>query len=155
MLINQVELSGNKIKIEVDANLALKFLVSGINISRSNIVFIPKSKIYAELIEPLKRTGIEIDTILQNSFNQIPHQYSLSEAEIDGWAFLITVIETENIKVLAAKYLSTIFGRSIACSPDLKNKVISLIKKFRTVAKKANDLDFYDSLTSDLKFYSV
>lgn len=155
MLIKQVELSEKKIKIEVDADLSLKFLVSGINISRSNIVVIPKSKLYIELIEPLKRTGIEIDTILQNSFNQITYQYSLNEAEINGWAFLITVIETENTKVLAAKYLSTIFGRSIACSPAIKDKVIVLMKRFRTVAKKANDLDFYDSLTSDLKFYSV
>mgnify|MGYP000900376627 CR=1 FL=1 len=155
MLIKQVELLNQNIKIEVDSELGMKILVSGVNISRSNTVVIKKSKLLSEFIEPLKNNGLAVDSIIDRSFNQLVHKYNLSAAELDGWALLHSKIEPDLLKLSSAKYLSSIFRRTVNLAPQTETTVVSLIKKFRTLAKKQGDMYFYESLTQDLTDYAV
>lgn len=155
MFIKQVELLTSKIKIEVDAALGLKLLISGVNINRSNIVIISKSKLSAEFIEPLEKNGLDVNAIINSSIYQLVHTYSLSQTELEGWALLQSKIEQDHLKLSSAKYLSSIFKRTVNLAPQSESLVIALIKKFRTLAKKQGDMFFYESLSNDLTDYSV
>lgn len=156
MQIKRVEMMPNaSILIETDSNLSLKLLVSGVGVSRENTVKLKKSKLMTDFIDPLKSNGISVDQIIETSFKQLSYDYSLNQSEIEGWGFLFSKIEVVSTQLKCAKFLNSVLLRSLNMNPNCKDIIISLIKKFRTVAKKNEDTIFAEHLTQDLKSLTV
>lgn len=150
MIIKSLKINPNLVFIELSPNLALKLLCMGFNVSRDNFIAIRKNRFAADFLEPMAANGIPVDQVIEKSFLELTHKYSVDSSELAAWTLLHGKISSETVKLSCSKYFMTVFQRSINVYPEIRESVLKLVKSFRSLAKKQGDTDFYQSLNSKL-----
>lgn len=150
MIIKSLKINSNHVLIELSPSLSLKLICMGLNVSRDNFITIRKNKFAADFLEPMAASGISVDQVIEKSFLEFTHKYSVDSSELAAWTLLHGKISDESVRLSCSKYFMTVFQRSINLYPDIKEAVLKLVKSFRSLAKKQGDADFYQLLNSKL-----